>query len=357
MQFHVIYYTPQTLVSESLFTCPITGAKLHLLFWTACNAYTKHIFTRSMEAIKRESKRAYEWLMDEPVEHWARYTFDPEVKCPDNTTNFVESFNGKIEKFRYKPIFTLLEAVRRKFMKTIADRGSIAKQWKGKVVPRVKILLQKIAKESRACRLTPAGRGIYEVIEGATQFTVDINTHCCDCMTWNISGIPCKHAARCILSERLELESFVHEAYSVDRYKQIYDVCMKPIPDPIFWEDRELPKIGPPPIDIKRGRPQTERRRDVTEKRKEYSRSNTLKCSICKQFGHNKRSHREDGVLQILKGKDKPSYQEKRGKRKVGRPRKEGPPLKKSKTAEDPSSSKSTSQTSTSASKKQRKKK
>ena len=62
-------------------------------------------------------------------------------------------------------------------MKTIADRANIAKQWKGKVVPRVKILLVKVAKESRACRLTPVGRGIYEVIEGATQFTVDILTH------------------------------------------------------------------------------------------------------------------------------------------------------------------------------------
>ena len=97
----------------------------------------------------------------------------------------------------------------------------------------------------------------------------------------------------------------MNEAYSIDRYRQIYNVFMKPIPDPIFWEDRQLSKIGPSPIDIKRGRPPTERRRDVTEKRKEYSRSNTLKCSYCKQFGHNKRSQRADGVLKILKGKDK----------------------------------------------------
>jgi len=83
---------------------------------------------------------------------------------------------------------------------------------------------------------------------------------------------------------------------------------MKPIPDPIYWEAGQLPKIGPPPVEIKRGRLQTEKRRNVTEKRKQFSRSNTLKCSYCKQFGHNKRRHRADGVLQILKGKDKPSY-------------------------------------------------
>ena len=125
---------------------------------------------------------SYDWLIDEPIEHWARYNFDPEVKCPDNTINFIESFNGKIEKFRYKHIFTLLEAVRRKFMKTIVDGANIAKQWKGKVVPRVKLLPIKVAKESGTCRLTPTSRGIFEVIEGATQFTVDLNTHYCDCM-------------------------------------------------------------------------------------------------------------------------------------------------------------------------------
>ncbi|KAJ8448500.1 hypothetical protein Cgig2_012144 [Carnegiea gigantea] len=110
------------------------SAKLHLLFLTACNAYTKHAYKQTMDAIKRESKKAYEWLVDEPIEHWARFTFDSEVKCPDNTTNFVESFNGKIKKYRRKPMFTMLEAVRRKFVQTITNRAKLANQWKGKIL-------------------------------------------------------------------------------------------------------------------------------------------------------------------------------------------------------------------------------
>ncbi|KAJ8426558.1 hypothetical protein Cgig2_017074 [Carnegiea gigantea] len=249
------------------------GAKLHMLFWASCNAYTKHVYKHTLEAIKKDSKEAYEWLLDEPLKHWARYTFDHELKYANNTTNFEESFNGKIKKYRHKQIFLLLEAIRRKFMQTIANRSRISKDWKGKVVPRVKLLLVKAEKESRACRLTLAGRGIFEVLEGPTHFT-----------------------------------------------------------------------IGPPSVEIKRGRPQTERMRDITERRKEFIRSITLKCSLCKQFGHNKRSNRKDGVLQILKDKGRPSYTEKRGKRKVGRPRKEGPLGKKSKTAHQPSSSGGASQ-------------
>ena len=105
----------------------ISGTKLQLLFWTACNAYNEHVHKQTMEAIKKQSVGAYEWLLGEPVELWARYTFPVDVKCPDNTTNFVESFNGKIELFRYKPIYILLEEIRRKFMKTIANQFNVAK--------------------------------------------------------------------------------------------------------------------------------------------------------------------------------------------------------------------------------------
>jgi len=132
----------------------VSGIKLHLLFWTACNAYNKHVHKQAMEAIKKESVGAYKWSMAEPIELWARYTFPVSVKCPDNTSNFVESFNGKIELFRYKPIFILLKEIRSKFMKTIANKFNVAKTWVGHVVPRVKVMLTKTELESRSCKVT-----------------------------------------------------------------------------------------------------------------------------------------------------------------------------------------------------------
>jgi len=38
-------------------------------------------------------------------------------------------------------------------------------------------------------------------------------------MYWDISGIPCKYSIRCILRERKDLENFVDEAYTIERYK------------------------------------------------------------------------------------------------------------------------------------------
>ncbi|KAJ8422692.1 hypothetical protein Cgig2_017054 [Carnegiea gigantea] len=138
------------------------GAKLHPLFSTASNTYTEHVHKQAIEAIMKESVDVYKWLFREPVENWARYTFPPKLKCPNNTTNFVESFNGKIEKLRHNPIFTLLEEIRRKFMKTTAYIFKVVNCWTTVMVSRVKLLLVKGKLSSRECLVTPARRGIFE---------------------------------------------------------------------------------------------------------------------------------------------------------------------------------------------------
>jgi len=75
-------------------------------------------------------------MMEEQTHQWARYKFDTDLKARDNTTNFVESFNGKMEKYRHKLIFTFLEEVMEKFMSTIAKRTEICQEWSGRVVPK-----------------------------------------------------------------------------------------------------------------------------------------------------------------------------------------------------------------------------
>ena len=191
-------------------------------------------------------------------------------------------------------------------MKTTANRFKVAKSQPSHMVPRVQMIITKIELESKGCVVTPAGRGLFEVLDGSTTFTVNLAQHHYDCMMWDISGIPCKHDIRCILRERQDINLYVHEADSIKSHLQTYDVVMHPIKDLIFWKERECPKLGPPPVELKRGRPPFERRRDKTEKRKVYTQTNTLRCSKCKQFGHNSRSHRENNVLQIRREKDKP---------------------------------------------------
>ena len=88
--------------------------------------------------------------------------------------------------------------------------------------------------DNRCCRVTPAGMGEYSVQDGRIKFTVDLNLGHCDCMYWDISGISCKHAIRCILRERKDLENFVDEAYTIEKYKMAYNAVIYLVKDPTF---------------------------------------------------------------------------------------------------------------------------
>jgi len=222
----------------------------------------------------------------------------------------------------------LLEAILHEFMSVIAKRAEIAKEWTGRVVPKVTKKLVKLELDSRTCRVTPAGTREFLVQDGNTNFTINLNTGHYDCMFWDISRIPCKHAIRCILRERLDPETFVHEAFSIDKYRLAYSVVIHPVQDQSFWETRNLPKLGPPPIDkVRPGRPETSRRKDVT-KSIAFKRSSTIKCSKYGQYGHNSKSHKGKGGALVLKS-EKRRYT-RSSKRKVrGRPPKDGRVIKR----------------------------
>jgi len=52
-------------------------------------------------------------------------------------------------------------------MKTIANRFKVGKSWPGHVVPRVKMIITKTELEMRGCAVTPAGKGVFEVLDGS----------------------------------------------------------------------------------------------------------------------------------------------------------------------------------------------
>ncbi|KAJ8426926.1 hypothetical protein Cgig2_010444 [Carnegiea gigantea] len=193
---------------------------------------------------------------------------------------------GQIETFRHKPIRVLLEAI-------LAKRAEIAKEWTGRVVSKVTKQLLELELDSRTCRVTPAGMGEFFVQDGNTNFTIKPQHKPCDCMFWDISRIPCKHTIRFILRERLDPKA------------------------------RNLLKLGLPPVDKPGpGKPETSRRKDVTES-KTFKRSSTIKCSKCGQYGHNSKSHKDKGGALALRSKKKRNTRS--SKRKVrGRPSKDG---------------------------------
>ena len=111
------------------------------------------------------------------------------------------------------------------------------------------------------------------------------------------------------------------ESYSIEKYKLAYNMVTHLLRDPQLWQEIDLLKLGPPLVeDIGRGRPQSVRRKDVTEGRC-FKRSTTLRCKKCGRLGHNSRRHNPViGELTVRKQKNR--------KAKAGTKRSRGRPLK-----------------------------
>ena len=61
-----------------------------------------------------------------------------------------------------------------------------------------------------------------------TNYTVDLNKGAYVCRQWEISGILCKHAARCLLHFNCRVEDYISSYYSVEIYKATYSGVINP---------------------------------------------------------------------------------------------------------------------------------
>jgi hypothetical protein len=88
-----------------------------------------------------------------------------------------------------------------------------------------------------------------------------------------------------ILSNRgLEIKDYVHEYYSVDRFRAAYADIIPPMPDRTDWPQVQLDyKLLPPKQKRAAGRPRVVRIRGSAEERANRKK---VKCRRCKGFGH-----------------------------------------------------------------------
>lgn len=117
--------------------------KLRNLFWAATRATMVTDFNKHMEDIKAISEDAFLWLMEVPPCHWSRHAFDESTKNDHVTNNMTESFNSHLEMSRQQPILTLLESIRRKTMRRLAERQMKGAKWTAPLPPKVMLRLEK----------------------------------------------------------------------------------------------------------------------------------------------------------------------------------------------------------------------
>ncbi|XP_019172721.1 PREDICTED: uncharacterized protein LOC109168128 [Ipomoea nil] len=130
-------------------------------------------------------------------------------------------------------------------------------------------------------------------------YKVNLNQRCCSCRRWDLNGIPCSHAIAAIRTKGEVPEDYVHHCYTVEAYMRSYKPAIMPIhPSDLWTKTGQKPPL-PPKYKVQPGRPKKLRKRDPIENEsivgdklisKLSRKGEKKKCSICGQYGHNKRS-------------------------------------------------------------------
>ncbi|XP_014523658.1 uncharacterized protein LOC106779953 [Vigna radiata var. radiata] len=269
------------------------GVLIRDLMMGAAKATYEKEWEKKMGKLKAINIDAYNWLLGIPTKSWCKHAFSTYCRCHVLINNFTESFNSTILLARDKPIITMMEWIQTYIMKQFATLKEKAITYPGVLMPRPRKRLDKEIKKSGNWVPTWARAEKFEVTHGFTmdKFVVDLSNHSCNCYNWDLIGIPYKHAIAAINYKVQNPEYYAHVYYK----KQPYVTCYAPEISAINGQQmcptsENTPLLLPPIYKTPPGRPKKLRRRETDEPvshTKLSKKHAIMKCSNCKEFGHN----------------------------------------------------------------------
>ena len=188
---------------------------------------------------------------------WMRSAFDPAIKCDYVTNNLAECFNNWIKDWKDLPVVEFADKIREMIMILWNKRRRIAEKLHRKILP---VVLHQLKMKTRGLGhlyVVKADSLVAEVWDSTTthnRHVVKPYLNECTCLEWQHTGKPCQHALALITAQQaldVKLEDFVHEYYSVQRFKNAYYTIIEPLPDRTHWPNVDLPFVVGAPLDKK----------------------------------------------------------------------------------------------------------
>ncbi|KAL0322330.1 UNVERIFIED_CONTAM: hypothetical protein Scaly_2529400 [Sesamum calycinum] len=180
--------------------------------------------------------------------------------------------------------------------KRLQSRRDTSLRWHGPLYPKVQKVLEKLKNDTRACISTYVGESKFEVRDMHDgQNAVDINMETCSCQ-WELTGIPCVHAVRAIVSCGRIPEDYVHNCYSIETFRKAYSFIINPLKGQTERLETGKGPVAPNSEIRLPERPNKVRRLEPVEPTPSANRNlklrrvgqKTLSCSKCHREGHNK---------------------------------------------------------------------
>ncbi|CAL9248857.1 unnamed protein product [Arabidopsis halleri] len=200
-------------------------------------------------------------------------------------------------------------------------RHIISGRLKTTFTKRAHMELERMIEGSQFCTISIARHNKYEVELHEDKYSVDMNEHKCGCIKWQMTGIPCVHAAAVIISKKQKVEDFVSDWYTTRMWQLTYADGIEPVQGQMEWPRMNRLGVMPPPWRKGNpGRPNNHARKKGRYESKTATTSTRISrkdriitCGNCKQDGHNRLSCTNPAVAE-------------QPKRPRGRPRKDQEP-------------------------------
>ena len=267
-----------------------TGDVFTTHLYPAARSYTEGLFKWHLKKIYEFAPDAIKYLQDHHNRIWYRAGFSEDSKCDYLTNNVSESFNSQVRDMKGLLIHELVDGLREMIMEKRYLRRKVGRELGEGILPSVIKELNLISKHLKVVKVAVSDEDFAEVTllddwNNTKRHTVDLVNHKCSCRVWQVIGKPCRHALAWILSNRgLQIKDFVHEYYSVARFKAAYADIVPPMPNRADWPKVELGyKLHPPLQKRAAGRPRVVRIRGSMEER---ANKKKVRCKRCKGYGH-----------------------------------------------------------------------
>lgn len=109
--------------------------------WSVAAAYTEANFCREIDELKGISPDAYDYLSKIDSSMWSKAWFSTFTKCDLIVNNLSECFNAWILKSHDLPIISMMEMLRKKFMKRYQNKREGISTMEGRICPKIRARL------------------------------------------------------------------------------------------------------------------------------------------------------------------------------------------------------------------------
>jgi hypothetical protein len=255
--------------------------------WPAARAYRRDRFDFHFSQVMNAAPDVVDYLNEHHNHLWSRSMFSTKTKCDYVNNNLAECFNSWIKNIKDLPIVDLVDRLRQMTMELWEKRRKIADKLSGNILPAI---MSQLKAKTRALGQMSVCKNRHKAeIFGSYQdmtpwrHVVDLHEHTCSCRAWEVTGKPCRHALAFLQTERnVDLDSFVHEYYSVERFKIAYSGTIPTITDKSQWPKLNLGfKLLPPKLKIGPGR----KRKNRFKASHEPGARKLDKCKTCDEVG------------------------------------------------------------------------